>query len=133
MRSGSFWAKGRKLVPMMAQSSMVDRSIDVNAARGSSSCMTVNPAAQSRRNQAVGGLTRPCHESPDGRRAHRHLRVAIRGMARRLLSERARPAPRAGIRQPSVSLGGDQRLVLLAATARVLPAVVSRYPGRLRV
>src|SRR4051812_40378661 len=53
--------------------------------------------------------------------------MALRAMARRVLSERTRAAPRARIRLAAVPDDRDQRDLLFAAAPRVLQVLVRRH------
>src|SRR5690606_14981407 len=75
---------------------------------------------------------RPALRSTDGR-ADRHLGLALRGLARQVLSERLAAATGAGLRGASVPEHRDQRQLLLAAAPRELRVLVGRRAGRLRV
>src|SRR3546814_16636337 len=63
---------------------------------------------------------------------HRHLRLALCAMARRVLSEGADPGSGTCIRITPVRRHRTQRLVLFAAAARVLRALVRADATRFR-
>ena len=75
-----------------------------------------------------------CAGCCDGHDPCRHLRVDLPALAWRLLPEGTAATPRAGVRRLAADLDRDQRLVLLAATARRAGRSGAReVPGRLRL
>src|SRR5438046_6041725 len=64
---------------------------------------------------------------------HRHLRLALRAVARRVLSRQAAAAQRAEIRVADVADDRDQRLVLFATKPGLLRRVARRHARRFRV
>src|SRR5687768_16079370 len=65
-------------------------------------------------------------DNADGRDPNRHLGLAIRRLAKAVLSGRPGPAARAGVPQPSHEFGGGQWHVLFAAAANLLWPLVRR-------
>src|SRR5690606_14929074 len=63
--------------------------------------------------------------------AHRHLGLALRGLARQVLPERLTAATRARVRRGAVLDHRDQRQLLFAADAGTLRRVGGRRPRRL--
>src|SRR5438105_542706 len=64
--------------------------------------------------------------------AHRNLRLDLRGVARRFLSEETAAPARIAIRQPRIQLDRDQRLVLFPSASVELSTLVCRDAARLR-
>src|SRR5213075_2858234 len=70
------------------------------------------------------------HAPPHPRR---HLRLALRAVARRVLPARSRPASRTRVRIALLRDDRDQRLVLFAAEPAELAALARRRPARFPV
>src|SRR4051812_899559 len=78
------------------------------------------------------GWNGPCFASAYEARSrctYRRIRLALRDLARRILPARAYASARARLREPTAALGGDQRLVLLAAAPVQLPALAGVHAG----
>src|SRR5688572_24576788 len=73
------------------------------------------------------------HDGAKRRTSHRHIRLALRAVARNVLPRGPGAAPRARVRVAVPELDRDQRLVLLAPAPVELPGVARPDPGRLRL
>ena len=108
-----------------------DRAGDVLLLLRRRRASTTNGARRRRRRDVCAHRLGP--DMPPATNAHRHLRLDVRPVARRLLPQG--PAAEAGarLREPGVQLDRDQRHVLLAPAADELPDVVRADAGRLRL
>src|SRR5438270_4486312 len=96
-------------------------ALSINYAKNTTCCQNATSRSASCKKKRHSGSERT---------THRHLRLALCGLAREILSERFAPTSRARIRRPHLQFGGDQRFVLFVAAAIKLQTLVRCHAGR---